>query len=122
LLIEQAIAELIDSGAFTRPSLCPYRVVASHLIAGLWLGPEASRDRSARRDRVDPVVKVKGALRCLRSILHAGPNRDDVEAIAIGNTGHRWQALYAVLTAERALKEALRLFATVVFRRAKLTP
>jgi hypothetical protein len=33
--------------------------------------------------------------------------------MAIGNAGHRWQALYAVLTAERALKEALRLFATV---------
>jgi hypothetical protein len=109
--IDRVIAQLIDSGSFARAGVCPYQVIASHLVAGLTLGPEVSRTRSTRRPRVDPVVEVKGLLRRIRSLLFAtGPSPDNIEAIAISNAGAWWQALSAVLAAERSLERALALF------------
>ena len=109
--IDQEIAQLIEGAAFTRPGLCPYRVVTSHLVAGLTLGPEVSRARSAGQSRVDPVAEIKGARKRIRTILPAtGLSRDDIEAIATSNTGDRWQALSAVVAADRALEKALALF------------
>ncbi len=92
--IDRAIAQFIDSAAFKRAGVCPYQVVASHLVAGLTLGPDVSRARSAGRARVDPVVEVKGVLKRIRSLLYTtGPSRDDIEAIAISNHDDWWQAL-----------------------------
>jgi hypothetical protein len=85
----------------------PYRVVVSHLVAGLTLGPEAARARRGQIG-VDPVVEIKGARKRVGALLFAtGLDREDIEAISIRNTSPRWQALWAVLTAERALDRAL---------------
>jgi hypothetical protein len=122
--IDQAIAQLIDSGAFARAGVCPYQIVASHLVAALTLGPEISRARarSAGRLRIDPVVEVKGALKRIRTLLFSGPSRDNIEAIASTNDGARWQALSAVLTAERALEKALALFQSPIPEKASRSP
>jgi hypothetical protein len=109
--IDEAIAWFIDSAAFKRAGVCPYQVVASHLVAGLTLGPDVSRARRAGRPRVDPVLEVKAVLKRLGSLLYAtGPSRDDIEAIAISNHDDWWQALNAIVMAERSLKNALALF------------
>ena len=109
--VNREIARLIKFAAFKRPGLCPYRVVVSHLLAGLTLGPEAFRARSAGRLRIDPVVEIKGARKRIRSILYAtGLSRDDIEAISISNDSTRWQALSAIVTADRALEKALAFF------------
>jgi hypothetical protein len=109
--IDREIAQLIDGAAFRRPGVCPYRVLASHLVAGLTLGPEVSRARRAGQFRVAPVAEIKGALKRIRTILQATRlSRDEIEAISISNAGDRWQALYAVLVADRALEKALTRF------------
>jgi hypothetical protein len=75
------------------------------------LGPEATRARSGRQIALDPVVELKRARKRIGALLFAtGLARDDIDAIAIGNTSGRWQALGAVLTAERALDKAIELF------------
>jgi hypothetical protein len=113
--IDQAITQLINSAAFRRAGICPYQVVASHLVAGLTVGPEVSRLRSAGQPRVDPVREIKSVLKRIRNFLHAtGSTRDNIEAIAVSNHGSWWQALYAVLTAERDLEKALALFQSEV--------
>jgi len=109
--IDQEIAQLINAGTFRRPSICPYRVVVSHLLAGLTLGPEAFRARSARRLRIDPVVEIKSARKRIRSILYAtGLSCDDIEAISLSSGSTRWQALSAIVRADRALEKALEVF------------
>jgi hypothetical protein len=108
--INSEIARLNKLAAFKRPGMCPYRVVVSHLLAGITLGPEAARSRGVGRLRVDPVVEIKEARKRIRSILRAAPSRDNIEAIASCDGGDRWQALYAVVVAERALERALALF------------
>jgi hypothetical protein len=121
--IDEDIAQLIDRAAFRRPGVCPYRVVASHLAAGLTLGPEVSRARSAGQFRVDPVAEIKGARRRIRTILHTTRlSRDDIEAISISNDGDRWQALYKVLVADRALEKALALFQTEIPAKTRSSP
>jgi hypothetical protein len=121
--IDRAIAQFIDSAAFKRVGVCPYQVVASHLVAGLTLGPDVSRARSAGRLGVDPVVEVKGVLKRIRSLLYAtGLSRDDIEAIAISNHGGWWQALRAVLMAERALEKALALFQSQIPMKTRRSP
>ena len=86
-------------------------MVASHLVAGLTVGPEVSRLRSAGQPPVDPVTETKRILKRIRIFLHAtGSTRDNIEAIAVSYEGNWWQALYAVLTAERDLEKALALF------------
>jgi hypothetical protein len=108
--IDRAITQCIAGAAFKR-GVCPYQVIASHLVAGLTLGPDVSRARSVGRPGVDPVAEVKGTLKRIRSLLYAvGPSRDNIEAIAISNDSDWWQALNAVLIAERALEKALALF------------
>jgi hypothetical protein len=109
--LDGAVAHLIDTAVFQRAGIgmCPYYVVASHLVAGLTLGPEAFRARSAGKDLVDPVVEVKGALRRVRIVLRASQlNPEDIEALS--DKHDRWNALYAVLSAERALEKALAMF------------
>jgi hypothetical protein len=109
--LDRAIAQLIDSAVFARAGKCPYQIVASHLIAGLTLGPEVSRARSAGQLRTDPVVEIKAILKRIGLLLFAtGLSRDDIEAVSIRNNGARWQALYAIVEAERTLKKALGLF------------
>jgi len=109
--IDWEITQLIDRAVIRRAGLCPYRVVASHLVAGLTLGPEVFRARSTGRLRVDPVVEIKGARKCIRSILYATRlSHDDIETISISNDGDWWQALYAVVVADRALEKARALF------------
>src|SRR3974390_1131274 len=44
--LDQEVAQLISSGAFKGIGECPYRVITSHLIAGLTAGPEVFRARS----------------------------------------------------------------------------
>ena len=110
--LDREIAQLIDSVPFRRPGICPYRVIVSHLIAGLTFGPEASRARSASRPNIDPVAEIKSAQRHIHAALRAtGLSLEDIEAISIRDNRDRWQPLYAILTAERALETAL-----VVFR------
>src|SRR5262249_684620 len=85
-------------------------IVESHLLAGLTLGPEVSRARSAG-PRTDPVVEIKAILKRIRILIYAsGLSREDIEAISIRNDGARWQALYAIVAAERILQNALDLF------------
>ena len=123
LEIDQEITQLINRGAFRRPGVCPYRVVASHLVAGLTLGPEVSRARRAGQFRVDPVAGIKGARKRIRDILRATHlSRDDIEAISISNDGDRWQALYAVLVADRALEKALALFQAQIPAKTSRSP
>jgi hypothetical protein len=121
--IDREIAQLIARAAFRRPGVCPYRVVASHLVAGLMWGPEVSRARRAGQSRVDPVVEIKGARSRVRAILDATRlSRDDIEAISISNEGDRWQALSAVVVADRALERALALFQTEIPAKASRSP
>jgi DNA-binding Lrp family transcriptional regulator len=81
------------------------------IVAGLTLRPDVARARSAGRARVDPVREVKGALGRIKTVIGAtGLTSDDIEAIALNNHGDWWQALDAVLSAERALGKALALF------------
>ena len=109
--VGQAITQLINTAALKRNGVCPYQVVASHLVAGLTLRPNVARARSAGRARVDPVREVKGALGRIKTVIRAtGLTSDDIEAIALSNHGDWWQALDAVLSAERALGKALALF------------
>jgi hypothetical protein len=113
--LDRAIAQLINTGAFKRAGVCPYQIIASHLVAGLIFGPDISRARSSGRPRVDPATEVKRVLKRIRSLLYAtGPSRDDIEAIAISNDSDWWQALNAVLMAERSLEKALTLFQSQV--------
>jgi hypothetical protein len=120
--INREIARLINLRAFKRPGICPYRVFVSHLIARLTVGPEASRARSDGQLRVDPVVELKGARKRIRTILYAGPTREHIEAIASCRGGDRWQALYAVLVAERAVDKALALFQSQVAAKTGRSP
>jgi hypothetical protein len=123
LEINQAVGKLIGDAVFKRVGVCPYRVVASHLVSGLTLGPEASRARSVGQFRVDPVAEIKGARRRIRNILQATRlSRDEIEAISISHNGDRWQALYAVLVADRALEKALALFQTEIPAKTSRSP
>jgi len=109
LELDQAVAHLINTSTFKRTGVCPYQVIASHLVVGLVFGPETIRGRSAGRYLVDPVVELKGALKRIGTVLHAAAvARDDIEALR--EQSDWWKALNAVLSAERALGDALALF------------
>ncbi len=111
--LDEAVAQLINISAFKRAGVCPYRVVTSHLVAGLVFGPETVRARSVNRYVVDPVMALKGALKPIGTLLRAtGLPRDDIEALS--EQGDRWKAIYAVLSAERALETALAMFQSQV--------
>jgi hypothetical protein len=36
--LDREITQLVDGGIFRLPGKCPYRVIASHLVAGLTVG------------------------------------------------------------------------------------
>jgi hypothetical protein len=59
--LDAEIARLIDEATFKRTGVCPYRVVASHLVAGLSMGPEFFRACRAGKVRIDPVAEIKAA-------------------------------------------------------------
>jgi hypothetical protein len=121
--INRETARLINLRAFKRPGICPYRVVVSHLLAGLTAGPEAFRARTRYRIRIDPVAEIRGARKRIRSILHAtGLSRDDIEAISISTDRTRWQALSGIVTADRALEKALAFFQSQIPMRSSRSP
>ena len=107
--LDQEVAQLINTGAFKGTGVCPYQVITNHLVAGLIFGPETFRARGVGQYRVDPVVKIKGALKRIGAITRAiSWTREDIEVIS--NKDDWWQALYAVLSAEHELKIALAKF------------
>jgi hypothetical protein len=123
LEINWEIARLINLQAFKRAGICPYRVVVSHLLAGLTVGPEAFRARSRYRIRIDPVAEIRGARKRIRSILYAtGLSRDDIEAISISSESTRWQALSGIVMADRALEKALAFFQSQIPMQTRRSP
>ena len=107
--LDQEVARLIDAGTFKGSSVCPYRVISSHLVAGLIISPEAVRAKSAGRYRVDPVAEIKGALKRIGAITRAtGWSRGDIEGLS--NKDGCWEAFDAVFAAEHALEKALAIF------------
>jgi len=120
--LDQAVADLIDAAIYKRMGGCPYRIIASHLLARLSLGPEAVRARGIGRKRIDPLVELKRALRHVRIILGAcGLGRENIAALS--HTGDRWTAaLYAVLLAEGEIGKALQLFEPLISEKARSSP
>jgi hypothetical protein len=57
--LDQAVAQLINIGAFKRPGHCPYQVITSHLVAGIVFGPEIFRARRTGHAPVDPVGRSR---------------------------------------------------------------
>jgi hypothetical protein len=107
--LDREVAQLINTGSFKGTGVCPYQVITSHLVAALAFGPEAFRARGVGQYRVDPVVKIKGALKRIGAITRAiSWTREDIEAIS--NKDDWWQALYAVLLAQHELQNALAIF------------
>jgi hypothetical protein len=107
--LDQAVAGLINAGAFKGSGMCPYRVISNHLVAGLVFSPEAVRAKSAGRYLVDPVVQIKGALKHIGAITRATRwSREDIEGLS--NEDGCWEALKAVFAAEHALEKALKIF------------
>jgi hypothetical protein len=107
--LDQAVAELINAGAFKGTGVCPYQVITSYLVAGVIFSPEAIRAKSAGRYRVDPVVEIRGALKRIGAITRAtGWSREDIQGLS--NKDARWEAFEAVFAAEHALEKALALF------------
>jgi hypothetical protein len=81
--LDQAVAGLINAGAFKGSGMCPYRVISNHLVAGLVFSPEAARAKSAGRYLIDPVVEIKGALKRIGAITRATRwSREDIEALS----------------------------------------
>ena len=107
--LDQAVAELINAGAFKGTGACPYQVMISHAVAALTFSPEVIRAKSAGRYRVDPVVEIKGALKRIRAITRATRwSREDIEGLS--NKDAYWEAVEAVFAAEHALQKALPIF------------
>ena len=107
--LDQAVAELINAGAFKGTGACPYQVITSHAVAALTFSPEVIRAKSAGRYRVDPVLAVKGALKQVRAITRATRwSREDIEGLS--NKDAYWEAVEAVFAAEHALQKALPIF------------
>jgi len=103
------ISQLINDGLFKRAKACPFRVISSHLVAGLSFGPEALRARSSGRERVDPVAEVKIALQHIRKVLGVcGLSRDELRGLR--NCEGRWKALSELASGERALEASLESF------------
>jgi hypothetical protein len=110
--LDQAVAQLIDAGMFKGTGSCPYRVITSHLVAGLILSPEAFRAQSAGQYRIDPVVEIKGGLRRIRAVTRAtNLTREDIEALCDKDVW--WEALSEVHSAQHALESALVKFQSV---------
>ena len=69
--LDQAVAELINAGAFKGTGACPYQVITSHVVAALTFSSEVIRAKSAGWYRVDPVLEIKGALKRIGAITRA---------------------------------------------------
>ena len=107
--LDHAIAQLINARAFKGTGACPYRVITSHLVAGVTAGPEVLRAQSVGQYRVDPVLEIKGALIRIRTIIRATRlTREDIESFE--DKGDWPKALSLVRSAERALEDALAFF------------
>lgn len=107
--LDQAVAKLVNTGVFKGNGLCPYQIIASHLLARLVFGPEAVRARGAGQSRVDPVLEIKTALKRIGAITRSTAlSREDVEVIS--NKDEWWQAISAVYSAEHDLQTALAIF------------
>lgn len=110
LEIDREIRRLVEAGVFKQDGVCPHRVVASHLVAALSMGPEVFRAHRSEKLRVDPVVEIKGALRRIADIRASGPRPEQVACmVTTGNDGC-WEARQEILFAERHLKKALDFF------------
>jgi hypothetical protein len=101
--------------------VCPYQVITSHLIAGIAFGPETFRAQSAGQYRVDPVVEIKGALKRIGAVTGAiGWTREDIEGLS--NKDDWWEAIYAVLSAEHELQNALAKFRSQIAVKTSRSP
>jgi hypothetical protein len=119
--LDQAVGQLIRTGAFRGTGVCPYQVITSHLVAGLVFGPEAFRARSVGQYRADPVLEIKGALKRIRTITRSTRlTREDIEAIS--NKNDWWQALSAVYSAEQDLENALVVFRSQTHKKTTHSP
>jgi hypothetical protein len=118
--LDREVEQLVKAAIFKRG--CPYQIVAGHLLAGLTLGPEAFRARGVGRKPIDPLVELKRALTHVRAVLRAcGLSRENIAALS--HTGDRRNdALYAVLLAEEALGDALKLFEPRTSEQARSSP
>ena len=65
--LHEEIGSLIKRAAFQYAHRCPYRVIASHLVASFVVGPEAFRARGIGKKRVDPVTELKKARKHVRT-------------------------------------------------------
>jgi hypothetical protein len=120
--LDRAVAHLINATVYKRADGCPYQIIASHLLAGLFFGPEAFRARGVGRERVDPLVELKQALRHVRAVLGAcGLSRENI-AVLSHKGDRRNAALSAVLSAEEALGDALKLFEPQTSEQARSSP
>ncbi len=119
--LDRAIGQLIDVGMFKRAPACPYRVITSHLAAGLILGPEAFRAKTSGRDRVNPSIEINKALKHIAAVIRAsGLSRDDIGALSV--KGSRWKGLWRLVSAELALKDALESFAQLQVPEIRRSP
>lgn len=107
--VDEEIGKLVENRTFRGNGACPYRLMASHLVAGLVLSPEAFRARSKAQSPVDPVLEIKGALRRLNTVTRSTSlSRDDIEALC--DKDPAWEALLEVHSAQALLKAALAKF------------
>ena len=116
------IGSLIKRAAFKHTHTCPYRVIASHLVANLVVGPEAFRARRTGKKRVDPVTELKKARTHVLAVLGAcGLSPEDIAGLRHA-ADERYAALYAVRVAEQELANALKFFDRPLDSKRRLFP
>jgi hypothetical protein len=120
--LHEEIGSLIRAAAFQHAHTCPYRVIASHLVASFVVGPEAFRARGIGKKRVDPVTELKKARKHVRTVLGAcGLSQENI-AVLRHTADERYAALYAVLVAEQELANALKFFERPIDPKSRLLP
>jgi hypothetical protein len=120
--LHDEIGSLIRAAAFQYADTCPYRVIASHMVASFLVGPEAFRARAIGNKRVDPVTELKKARTHIRTVLGAcGLSRENIAALS-HTTDERNAALYALLVAEQELANALQFFERPIVAKSRLFP
>jgi len=120
--LHEEIGSLIKRAAFQYAHRCPYRVIASHLVASFVVGPEAFRARGIGKKRVDPVTELKKARTHVLAVLGAcGLSPEDIAGLRHA-ADERYAALYAVRVAEEELANALLFFDRPLDTKSRLFP